>query len=315
MYKILTALALTFSALFGLGACQTNNDLTYPSEYAGGQIVTTQVYEQPDFTYVMSFQALFPQIPSYNGNGLLAASWTPSDDIFNNPAYVVLHGGRGVGPASWRTAGVLHQSSSANVLVLDSFLTRGAEENSARSAWGDAKVRTFDVIPKGKWLKKKGTDPKKTWMIGGSQGGWTTLKAMSLEPLQISEVKPLFAGGIAYYPVCDNYNEKGNLRPNQRYISLADRGYWGPILILSGKKDYAPPISGCQPNVLKFATKHVSFDRGTHGWQSRWREKDGTMNKDGSCISNHNGDYQMCYDEGHTNQTYIEIRKFILQKR
>jgi dienelactone hydrolase len=281
--------------------------------YDGGGITNNHVHEHPAYTYQMGLQALDSLVPSYDAKGLLAVSWTASPDIFENPTFVILHGGHGVGANSWFKARNLKEKFNANVLILDSFVSRGAKQNWARGSWADAKVRTFDVIAVGRWLRDRGTDPNKTYVMGGSQGGWTTLKAMSAEPRQIAEVKPLYAGGIAYYPVCDNYNENGNLRSGQRYVSLADKGYWGPVLIMSGKKDYATPIKGCQPNVVKYATRHVSFDRGTHGWDTRWREKDGTMNKDGSCRWSGNRNFQICYDEEHKNQMYDEIGKFTSQ--
>ena len=149
------------------------------------------------------------QVPSYNGKGLLAVSFTPTENPFKSPTYVIMHGGHGVGATTWHVAKELKERFNANVLILDSFWSRGTKRNRERGAGIDAIVRTFDVIAAGRWLKDQGTDPKKTYMMGGSQGGWTTLKAMTAEPVQIAEVKPLYAGGVAYYPVCDNYNING----------------------------------------------------------------------------------------------------------
>jgi dienelactone hydrolase len=247
------------------------------------------------------------QVPSYDGKGLLTVSWTPTKTPFESPTYVIMHGGHGVGNVVWRTAMQLKIKHKANVLVLDSFWSRGVSQNRERNKEIDAIVRTFDAIAVGRWLKDQGTDPKKTYMMGGSQGGWTTLKAMTAEPVQIAEVKPLYAGGVAYYPVCDNYNINGNLRSGQRFITLAGKGYWGPVLLLTGDKDFATRIEECQQNVVKYATKHVRYERGTHGWNLRWREGNG-LNKDGTCKSN--SKYTMCYDEKHTNDMHDEIGKF-----
>ena len=310
MTKRLKTLLLGPLALFAVVGCQTNADLSQPMPYDGGKITNNRVQHHPVYTHRMGLTPLVSQIPSYDGKGLLAASWTVSSDISKNPTFVILHGGHGVGGNEWLMATKLKNKYNANVLILDSFMSRGAKQNWDRNSWADARVRTFDVIAAGRWLRDRGTNPTKTFMMGGSQGGWTTLKAMSAEPRQIAEVKPLYAGGIAYYPVCDNYNEKGRLRAGQRYIWLANKGYWGPVLILSGKKDFATPIKGCQSNVVKYATKHISFDRGTHGWESRWREKDGTMNKNGSCRWSGNRKFKTCYDEKHSAQMHEEIGKF-----
>jgi dienelactone hydrolase len=316
--EIKTKLAFTAIAVSALGACQTTQSTggsmessVMPStiEYDGKEIVKNNIHELPGYANYMQLNPMKSQVPSYDGKGLLAVSWNPSPDAFNNPTYVIMHGGHGVGRGMWIKAKELRKRYNANVLLLDSFKARGLPNNWHRGAKADAIVRTFDVIAIGKWLKVQGTDPKKTYMMGGSQGGWTTLKAMSAEPTQIAEVKPLYAGGVAYYPVCDNYNREGNLRPEQRFISLAEKGFWGPVLLLTGKKDFATRIEDCQQTVVKHATKHVSFERGTHGWEIRWREN-GEMNKDGSCRWSGNRNFKTCYDEDHTEKMYVEIGQF-----
>lgn len=305
--------ALVTVALTSLGACQTTNSLSQSNntsmQYDGKEIVNNNISIMPSYAHYMKLNPLKSQIPSYDGKGLLAASWNPSNNLFNNPTFVIMHGGHGVGSGMWIKARDLKKKYNANVLLLDSFMSRGLPNNWHRGYVADAIVRTFDVIAGGKWLKMQGTDPSKTYMMGGSQGGWTALKAMSAGPVQIAEVKPLYAGGIAYYPVCDNYNKKGNLRNGQRFVSLAKNGFWGPVLLLTGDQDYATPIEDCQESVVKHATKHVRFERGTHGWEIRWREN-GQMNKDGSCKWSGNKNFKMCYDKKHTIQMYNEIGQF-----
>lgn len=312
MNHSIKTVALVGLLTFSLGACQTTSgQADYVIKYDGKEIVNNKINEMPSIAKVFGLQPLQSQIPSYDGKGLLAASWNPSDDLFNNPTFVVMHGGHGLGHGMWLKAKLLKAKYNANVLLLDSFKSRGMPNNWHRGQDADAIVRTFDVIAVGKWLQANGTNPKKTYMMGGSQGGWTALKAMSAGKTQIAEVKPLYAGGIAYYPVCDNFNDNGNLRANQRFITLAKNGYWGPVLLLTGKKDYATPISGCQPAVVKHATKHVEFERGTHGWEIRWRDRStGQLNAHGTCKWSGNKNFKMCFDEEHTNQMYDEIGKF-----
>jgi len=315
MKQVIKRLAFTVVAIGALSACQTTNSLAVNNEtsaiqYDGKAVTNNNVSIMPGYAHYMKLNPLKSQIPSYDGKGLLAASWNPSDDVANNPTIVIMHGGHGIGSGMWIKARDLKQRINANVLLLDSFMSRDMPNNWDRSVEADAIVRTFDVIAVGKWLKTQGSDPSKTYMMGGSQGGWTTLKAMSAGATQLAEVKPLYAGGIAYYPVCDNYNKNGNLRAGQRFVSLAKNGFWGPVLLLTGNEDYATRIEDCQQSVVKHATKHVRFERGTHGWEIRWREN-GEMNKDGSCKYSGNKNFKMCYDAKHTTEMYIEMTNFI----
>ncbi len=314
MNNTFTSLALVAISATLLGACQTTNSLAQNDDtgivYDGKEVTNNNVSVMPGYAHYMKLNPLKSQIPSYDGKGLLAASWNPSNDLFNNPTIVIMHGGHGVGSGMWIKARDFKKKHNANVLLLDSFMSRNMPNNWDRGIEADAIVRTFDVIAVGKWLKTQGTDPNKTFMMGGSQGGWTTLKAMSAEPTQIKEVKPLYAGGIAYYPVCDNYNRNGHLRAGQRFITLAKKGFWGPVLLLTGDQDFATRIEDCQQTVVEHATKHVRFERGTHGWEIRWRQN-GEMNKDGDCKWSGNKNFKMCYDKAHTTEMYIEMSKFI----
>jgi len=317
MKNLTATICLMIAVLLGsVGVCDgqgvvgsTPNILSYDGAVP---VVNSAINIPPHSARIARKLGLQPirfQVPSYDGKGLLAVSWTPTESLFESPTYVIMHGGHGIGGTSWYLAKALKERLNANVLILDSFWSRGKKRHRERGAGIDAIVRTFDVIAAGRWLKEYGTDPKKTYMMGGSQGGWTTLKAMTAEPLQVAEVKPLYAGGVAYYPVCDNYNTDGNLRSGQRYVDLADGGYWGPVLLLTGDKDSATDIDECPKKVVKSATRHIRYARGTHGWNARWWDRKAKdWNKPGSCLV---GDkFTMCYDVEHTNDMYTQISKF-----
>ena len=317
MKNLTTTICLTIVVLLGsVGVCDGQGVVgSTPSilSYDGAVPVVNSAINIPAHSAriarKLGLQPIRFQVPSYDGKGLLAVSWTPTESPFESPTYVIMHGGHGIGGTSWYLAKELKGRLNANVLILDSFWSRGKKRHRERGAGIDAIVRTFDVIAAGRWLKDQGTDPKKTYMMGGSQGGWTTLKAMTAEPVQIAEVKPLYAGGVAYFPVCDNYNTDGNLRSGQRYVDLADGGYWGPVLLLTGDKDFATDIDECPKKVVESATKHIRYARGTHGWNARWWDKkENDWNKPGSCSV---GDkFTMCYDVEHTNDMYNQIGKF-----
>lgn len=239
---------------------------------------------------------MLPQIPSFDGKGKLLASWTPQPNVNGSPTFVILHGGHGVGSVDWKQADRLRRDLNANVLVLDSYWSRGRDQNWNRSSEVDANVRTFDAVAAGRWLKTQGADPNKTYLIGGSQGGWTVLRAFTNEPKIAELIRPLYRAGISLYPVCNE-------------LELAP--YHSPVLIMTGGRDETTPISQCPTKVTKTATKWVHFKEGTHAWDLA---TNGAINPsiDGVCARSRNpARFQMCYSESLTNKMYDEIRKFI----
>ncbi len=304
---MLASFLKALTLIITLTSCQVS--VTKMSYEGAAPIVNNQVTAHGRITKRFGLGPIKSQINSYDGKGQLAASWTPSSKLTESITFVILHGGHGIGATVWWQARELRERFNANVLVLDSFWSRGSKRNRERGANKDAIVRTFDVIAAGRWLVEKGSNPKRTYLLGGSQGGWTTLKAMTAEPLQIKEVKPLYAGGIALYPVCDNYQRDGQLRWGSRYVNIAEGGYWGPVMIMTGDKDFATRIEECPLKVIENATNHTRYVRGTHGWNARWFDKKTKKwNITGSCLE---GDkFTMCYDEAHTNDMYKKIGKF-----
>jgi len=67
-----------------------------------------------------------PIIPAFNGQGALLASWNPHPaGVFGRPSFIVIHGGHGLNPTNFATALWLRDEFQANVLVLDSYWSRG----------------------------------------------------------------------------------------------------------------------------------------------------------------------------------------------
>lgn len=104
-------------------------------------------------------------------------------------------------------AAELRSSTNANVLILDSLWSRGRPNNGGESIAMagrpiSSNVRTADLVAAGRWLEKQGVNPKKTYVIGESQGGWGVLRAFTSEPWIEGLVKPYYAKGVALYPVC-----------------------------------------------------------------------------------------------------------------
>lgn len=246
-----------------------------------------------------------PIIPAFDGRGHLLASWTPHPaGSAGRPSFIIIHGGHGLTPTNFATALWLRERFAANVLVLDSYWSRGREENWATGTRFGANMRVLDVIAAGRWLRDHiGTDPKQSFVIGDSQGGWTVLRGFTNEPFFQRETAALFRAGIALYPNCrsDGTAEYPRLGP-----------YSAPVLIFTGGRDSATPIAQCAQAVLTAATDWVHFPDATHGWDVANRGAHSPA-VDGECgramnVYNH---FPVCRSDDTTARMRARIEAFI----
>ncbi|MBM3509053.1 MAG: dienelactone hydrolase [Alphaproteobacteria bacterium] len=199
-----------------------------------------------------------PMIPAFNGQGALLASWNPySGGASGRPSFIVIHGGHGLVPTNFATALWLRDTFGANVLLLDSYWSRGREENWATGTRYGVNMRVLDVIAAGRWLRDSaGADPQQSFLVGDSQGGWTVLRSFTTEAFFQRELSGLLRAGVALYPNCraDGTAHYPRLGP-----------YAGPVLIFTGGRDSATPITQCAPATLTAATDWIHFPDATHG--------------------------------------------------
>jgi hypothetical protein len=88
------------------------------------------VYSLHNNTTLVGLESVRALVPSYNGQGKLLVSWTPHrDGPRGRPTFVLIHGGHGLGPTNFANAVWLRNAFLANVLVLDSYWSRGRNEN------------------------------------------------------------------------------------------------------------------------------------------------------------------------------------------
>lgn len=278
-------------------------------------IVSSQAPEQPLGVYslmrnttLVGLARPIPLVPSYNNQGLLIASWNPHPDgVANRPTVVIIHGGHGVGPANFATAMWARDVLGANALVLDSFWSRGVQENWYTGNHLGATARALDIIAAGRWLKNTiGVDPRSTYLIGDSQGGWAVLRALTDEPVFEREMPSLYAAGFSLYPVCKGGN-------SDLYPRLGP--YTIPVIIFTGGLDTATPPGECwsnQPTVFRAAYEHIHYPNGTHAWdianRGAWRRA-----VDGECTIALNPlrRFRMCRDDELTNNMRNRIQQFI----
>ncbi len=231
-------------------------------------ITTVQAPERPITQYSLhnntTLVGLAPMralVPAFDGKGKLLASWTPHPaGAQQRPTFVVIHGGHGLVPTNFANAVWLRDTFSANVLVLDSYWSRGRNENWATRTRFGANMRVLDLIAAGRWLRDlQGTDPSQTFVWGDSQGGWTVLRAFTDDPFIKPQMRTLYRAGIAAYPNCFSLGT-----PQAPTLSP----YFAPVIVFTGGKDTATPISECRSQVLRSATVWTHYPDQTHGWDS-----------------------------------------------
>jgi dienelactone hydrolase len=230
------------------------------------------------------FQPLIPDW-SKKKSGNLLASWNPVFNNQKNPTVVLQHGGvGGPGPTEWGH-GAWFKKQGYNVLVLDSFWSRGFVANWRKidgsvgshgrhmSELG-ANTRARDAFATARWLRERPeVDSNRIYLIGGSQGGWSVLRAFTDEKSITEKYKGLFRAGISIYPVCWSWQRTPGNHGNGVPENLNPRlgPFHSPLLILTVGLEppgSATDINVCDPNIIKSATKHIRYHDQTHAFDS-----------------------------------------------
>ncbi len=249
-----------------------------------------------------SFKA---QVPAYNGKGFLLASWTPHPDgAAHRPTLVIVHGGHGLVPSNFASALWAQQKLGANVLLLDSYWSRGRDNNWETWTNFGANMRVLDAIAAARWLKTtQGVDASKMVLLGDSQGGWTVVRAFTNDPFLRKQMKGLYRAGVALYPNCraDGSIYRPRLGP-----------YAAPVIIFTGGKDTATPIKECDLAVLRAARSWHHYTNDTHGWDTANRGAH-TPAADGECgqamnVYNH---FAVCRNDKTTKDMQARILRFL----
>jgi len=264
--------------------------------------------------------AITPLIPAFDGKGFLLASWTPSTKP-DAPTFVIAHGGGGIGSTDFILGADLRAMGDANILIVDSIWSRGriTKTGDRASNGGDSintsgktlssNARMFDLVAAGRWLSTQGVDPKKTYAIGMSQGGWGVLRAFTNDPMITELVKPLYAGGVSLYPPCEEPGTKHTEEQNFTFHKLGP--YHSKVLLITGALDTLTPVSYCSDSTLKSVEKWLHWEDATHSFNE---SMGGAFKRttDGTCqtMVNGFGSHQFCYNEKRVKQMLDEIRVF-----
>jgi dienelactone hydrolase len=270
--------------------------------------------ERPMAAYGMNLFAA--NVPAYNGKGKLISSWSPQQGrVFEQPTVIIVHGGHGISPANVDMAVWLRKELKANVLILDSYWSRGKSENWL--AWTEygANMRVLDLIAAARFTQSQGADPKKTFVIGGSQGGWTVLRAFSNHNLS-GEVKSLLVGGASLYPNCyvkESIFGKSPSGTTDKQFAPPLGNYVAPVIAFTGTNDSATPLSQCNvEKVFKGVEKWTNFEGATHSWDSP-SGGIGRPGVDGSCSNalNKYNQFPVCRNNKYTEIMRSDILAFI----
>ena len=263
-----------------------------------------------------------PLIPAFDGKGLLLASWTPSTKP-DAPTFVIAHGGGGMDSTDFVLGADLRSMGDANILILDSIWSRGRTTNGGDSINASGKTlssnaRMFDLVAAGRWLSTQGVDPKKTYAIGMSQGGWGVLRAFTNDPMITELVKPLYAGGVSLYPPCEEPGvAKYHSVPADAYVYHKLGPYHSKVLLITGALDTLTPVTNCSDSTVKSVEKWLHWDDVTHAFNQNFPSAF-QRSVDGICQTYVNGSaslgtlasYKFCYNEKRVKQMLDEIRVF-----
>ena len=303
-------LALGFTTLTGCASTSAFNATDV--EYFQPPIITTTAPERPlknafslyNNTIKVNLAPMRATIPSFNGQGNLLASWNPHPaGVKDRPTFVIVHGGHGLVPGDFATALWARSALGANTLILDSFWSRGREENWATYNRFGVNMRMLDSIAAGRWLQTQGVDKDKIFLMGGSQGGWTVMRTFTDEKFITENAKGLFRAGISLYPVCQSqgYRDSPRLGP-----------YWVPVIVFTGGKDTATPSSQCSTRIFTEAAAWIHYPDATHGWDTSNRGAH-TPSVDGECgkAMNIYNQYAICRSDSTTIDMQDKIKKFV----
>lgn len=275
----------------------------------------------PDSVRAARVANLSAIVPSYNGKGNLIASWNPRGGrVADRPTFIIVHGGHGLAPSNFSMAEWLIRELDANVLLLDSYWSRGRNENWL--TWNEfgANMRMLDAVAAARYTRSQGADPQKTYLMGDSQGGWTVLRTMTAGHSVESEVKSLYRGGLAMYPNCpsgDNWYDrlpKGAVNGREFVPPLGP--YALPVVVFTASLDQATPVSDCKVDkTLKSATVWHHYEGATHGWDAPFGGIGSRNPTDGACTKAENiyNHFPVCRSNKYTDHMRQEIVKFVQQ--
>lgn len=316
--RLLTGVSMWLGIAFPIYAAEDIVDVDKFQPPIVSQAVHSSGQYVIDGARYLGLNAFTANMPSYNGKGNLISSWNPRGGrVGERPTFIIAHGGSGIGPTHLHDARWLIKTFDANVMVLDSFWSRGRSENWITWREFGANMRLIDAIAAGRFVRSQGADPAKTYLIGGSQGGWTVLRTFTTSHQMSAEVQQLYRGGIALYPNCTSVDNWYDWRPSSAQSSdgVPPLGpYSKPVIIFSGSADTATSVKECKTDkTLKSAYAWHHYEGATHAWDIVHNVRTPDEQPDGVCSITDNKyvPFRMCRDNKVTEHMRGEIKAFV----
>jgi dienelactone hydrolase len=258
------------------------------------------------YTTNRGFGNFLPQVPTFDNQGKLLASWTPnSAGVKNHPTFIFLHGGHGITGLDIGSAVWAKKELGANILVLDSYWSRGVKENWVAYNNMGANMRALDAIAAGKFVISQGVDKDSIFLMGESQGGWAVLRAFTDDPF-FNKYNGMFRAGIAVYPVCKTgwHDTAPDLGP-----------YNGTVIVFTAGLDTATPISQCDKSIFTQTAFWKHYPDATHGFDIIFKGmlKDNPPDYDGECVKAMNvyNHFTVCRNNAATEDMHNKIRTMV----
>jgi len=263
-----------------------------------------------DYTRDRKLSNYLPLVPAFNAQGHLLASWNiHQQGVKNRPTFIIVHGGHGVTSGDVGAALWLQKELGANVLVLDSFWSRGRQENFASFNEYGVNMRALDAIAAARYVLSQGADADSIYLMGGSQGGWTVLRTLTDEPFYNQYARPLFRAGVSLYPLCQTAHMnryKPRLGP-----------YIRPVIVFTGGQDDATPSSQCDRAIFTSSTTWIHYPDATHGWDIMLKGMydEPPKNRDGDCVRALNvyNRFKVCRSNAATEDMRSRIKSMVKQ--
>ena len=277
-------------------------------------------YDQWDYLTNMYYSGLNMfdrKIPTYNKKGTLFSSWTPARfSHIPRPTVIIVHGGHGINPIELNAARYFRNEVNANVLILDSFWSRGKFENHRTTNSLGVDTRVLDVIAAYRWLEEQPEfDKNLVYVYGGSQGGWIALRLMTDHPFIKQETKGMFNATFSLYPFCreapkyggrDTYLLDTNLN-QYPWLAPSLGPYFGRTYVFTGGKDTVTDMADCDKTIFTKATEWHHYPEGTHAWDTPNRGMGKAVDGECSRAKNPHNRFMMCRNDRITDDVLSKI--------
>jgi dienelactone hydrolase len=258
-------------------------------------------------------------IPTYDKKGTLFASWTPANNS-TSPTIIIVHGGHGVTPGELQAGMWFKKNLNANVLILDSFWSRGIFQNHETTNQHGVDMRVLDVLAARKWLESQPlVNQNFVYVYGGSQGGWTALRLMTDDPFIKQSVGNKIRAAFSLYPFCREAPKFGGKHSTHVNTNLSSEPwhapnlgpYFGKVYVFTGGRDEPTDPNQCNQSVFTQATEWHHYPEGTHSWDLANRGTNPPV--DGECARAKNPllRFQMCRNDKITYDVLGRIKGII----